>query len=67
LFLVGGSLGAMTLPWLVGQLYEPYGGSAVIAVTAGAMVAAVLVLGLIARWRQGADASVAGSGVVSPA
>jgi hypothetical protein len=67
LFLVGGSLGAMTLPWLVGQLYEPYGGSAVTAVTAGAMVAAVLVLGLIARWRRGADASVAGPGVVSPA
>ncbi len=43
IFLVGGSLGSMTLPWLVGQLFGPYGRLSVVYVTAAAMLAAWLV------------------------
>ncbi len=39
-FLVGGSLGSMTLPWLVGQASVPYGSLSVMYVTAAAMLAA---------------------------
>jgi FHS family Na+ dependent glucose MFS transporter 1 len=46
-FLVGGSLGSMTLPWLVGQLFEPYGPLSVMYFTGAAMLAAWLLLGLI--------------------
>jgi FHS family Na+ dependent glucose MFS transporter 1 len=50
LLLVGGSLGAMSLPWLVGQLYATSGRLAMIQVTAGAMLAAVPVLwAIVAR------------------
>jgi FHS family Na+ dependent glucose MFS transporter 1 len=43
LFLVGGSLGSMTLPWLVGQLFEPRGRASLLYVTGAAVVAAVMV------------------------
>jgi FHS family Na+ dependent glucose MFS transporter 1 len=46
-FLVGGSLGSMTLPWVVGQLFEPYGRLWVMYVTGAAMLAALLLFGLI--------------------
>jgi FHS family Na+ dependent glucose MFS transporter 1 len=46
-FLVGGSLGSMTLPWLVGQLYGPVGPIAVMYVTAAAMLAAAALFALI--------------------
>ncbi len=52
IFLVGGSLGSMTLPWLVGQLFGPYGRLSVVYVTAAAMLAAWLVLALIVRVRR---------------
>ncbi len=48
-FLVGGSLGSMTLPWVVGQLFVPYGPISVMYVTATAMVAACLAFVLIVR------------------
>ena len=51
-FLVGGSLGSMTLPWLVGQLFGPYGRLSVVYVTAAAMLAAWLVFVVIARQRR---------------
>lgn len=50
-FLVGGSLGTMTLPWLVGQLVEPHGPLALVYVTAAAMLAAWAVLTVIVRRR----------------
>jgi hypothetical protein len=46
-FLVGGSLGSMTLPWVVGQLFEPYGRLWVMYVTGAAMLAALFLFGLI--------------------
>ena len=51
-FLVGGSLGSMTLPWLVGQLFGPYGRLSVVYVTAAAMLAAWLVFVLIVRQKR---------------
>ena len=41
----------MTLPWLVGQLFEPYGRLSVMYVTAAAMLAAWLVFVVIVRGR----------------
>jgi len=53
MFLVGGSLGAMTLPWVVGQLFEPRGRASMLYVTGAAMVVAVLVFAaLLARSRE---------------
>jgi FHS family Na+ dependent glucose MFS transporter 1 len=46
-FLVGGSLGSMTLPWLVGQLFVPYGRISVMYVTGAAILAACFLLWLI--------------------
>jgi FHS family Na+ dependent glucose MFS transporter 1 len=51
-FLVGGSLGSMTLPWLVGQLFVPYGRLSVVYVTAAAMLAAWFLFVLIVRQRR---------------
>jgi FHS family Na+ dependent glucose MFS transporter 1 len=51
-FLVGGSLGSMTLPWLVGQLFAPYGRLSVIYVTGAAMLAAWFLFGLIVRQKR---------------
>ena len=48
-FLVGGSLGTMTLPWLVGQLFVPYGPLSVMYVTGAAMLGAWVLFALIAR------------------
>jgi fucose permease len=42
--LVGGSLGGMFLPWLMGQLFEPVGPQATILTTLIALIAAVGVL-----------------------
>ena len=60
-FLVGGSLGSMTLPWLVGQLFVPYGRLSVMYVTAAAMLGAWFVFALIVRQkpRPGEDRAVA--------
>jgi fucose permease len=51
-FLVGGSLGSMTLPWLVGQLYAPNGPLWVMYVTGAAMLGAWLLFGLIVRQKR---------------
>ncbi len=48
-FLVGGSIGSMTLPWLVGQLFEPYGPLSVMYVTGAAMLAAWVLFAFIVR------------------
>jgi FHS family Na+ dependent glucose MFS transporter 1 len=52
IFLVGGSLSSMTLPWLVGQLFVPYGRLSVMCVTAAAMLAAWFLFGLIVRQKR---------------
>jgi FHS family Na+ dependent glucose MFS transporter 1 len=46
-FLVGGSLGSTVLPLVVGQLYEPRGPETVMQVTWGALLAALLLFGVI--------------------
>jgi fucose permease len=51
-FLIGGSLGTMTLPWIVGQLWVPVGPPSVMYVTAAAILAAWLMLALILRQRR---------------
>jgi fucose permease len=66
-FLIGGSLGSMTLPWLVGQLYGPFGPLSVVYVTTAAMLVAWLLFGLIVRTRRGPDERVASGGRVRPA
>jgi MFS transporter, FHS family, Na+ dependent glucose transporter 1 len=50
-FLVGGSLGSMTLPWLVGQLYAPWGPLSVMYVTGAAMLAAAALFLAIVSYR----------------
>ncbi len=66
-FLVGGSLGSMTLPWLVGQLFEPSGRLSVVYVTAAAMLAAWLVFGLIVRQRRRPAEAAPAPGQAAPA
>ncbi len=51
-FLVGGSLGTMTLPWLVGQLFVPWGPLSVVYVTGAAMLTAGVVFAVIVRRRE---------------
>jgi FHS family Na+ dependent glucose MFS transporter 1 len=46
-FLVGASLGAMTLPWLIGQLFEPLGPQIAMWLITLAMVLSVGVYGLL--------------------
>jgi len=53
MFLVGGSLGSMSLPWVVGQMFETRGRGSMLFVTGAAMVAAVLVFAaLLTRSRE---------------
>jgi FHS family Na+ dependent glucose MFS transporter 1 len=47
LFLAGSSLGSMTLPWLIGQLFEPIGPSVAIIFVAGALVMELVLYGLL--------------------
>ncbi len=48
-FFVGASLGGMTLPWLVGQLFEPLGAQAMIVLVMTGMVGALGVMAVLAR------------------
>jgi FHS family Na+ dependent glucose MFS transporter 1 len=48
-FIVAGGLGSMTLPWLVGQLFTPYGRVSVIYVTGAAMLAACCLFVFVVR------------------
>ena len=50
-FIVGGSIGTMTLPWIVGQLFAPVGPIAVMYVTGAAMLGAWVIFGVIVRQR----------------
>lgn len=50
LFLVGGSLGAMLLPWLVGQLFAPVGPQALFLIIVAALLLAVGVLLVLLRY-----------------
>ena len=43
LFLIGASLGSMTIPWVIGRLFDSRGPDWVVYVTAAAMAAALLV------------------------
>ncbi len=46
-FLVGGGLGAMFFPWLVGQLIEPIGASAMTFIVLGSVIIDLALLGAI--------------------
>lgn len=56
-FFVGASIGGMTLPWLIGQLFEPVSPLSVLWVISGALLAGlvvfVLILGFIKRNKTG--------------
>jgi FHS family Na+ dependent glucose MFS transporter 1 len=47
IFLVGGSLGSMTLPWLVGRLFEADGPEAMLYVVGTAIAAGIVLFGAI--------------------
>jgi FHS family Na+ dependent glucose MFS transporter 1 len=47
LFLAGSSLGSMTLPWLIGQLFEPVGPFVAIIVIAVALIVELVLYGLL--------------------
>jgi FHS family Na+ dependent glucose MFS transporter 1 len=51
-FLVGGSLGSTILPLVVGQLYEPHGPETMMQVTGAALVAALLLFGVIQAYSR---------------
>jgi FHS family Na+ dependent glucose MFS transporter 1 len=51
-FLVGGSLGSTVLPLVVGQLYEPRGPQSVMQVTWAALLAALLLFGIIQAYAR---------------
>ena len=52
-FLVGASIGAMTLPWLIGQLFEPVGPQvAMIAILAATLAALAVTAVLVLAWRD---------------
>lgn len=44
MMLIGGSLGSMTLPWLVGQMFDRQGPESMLWVVGGAMAAAIVLL-----------------------
>jgi FHS family Na+ dependent glucose MFS transporter 1 len=46
-FMIGGNVGSMVLPWLVGQLFEPVGPVAVIYVIGASIVAALVLFTFI--------------------
>ena len=46
-FLVGGSAGSMSLPWLVGRMFEARGPEWMIYIVGAAMVSAILLLSVI--------------------
>jgi FHS family Na+ dependent glucose MFS transporter 1 len=49
IFFIGGSLGAMTLPWLIGQYFDSTGPEVMIWVVGTTMAAGLLVFGAIRR------------------
>lgn len=62
LFFVGGSIGGMTIPWIIGQLFESIGPRVMVLAIAAAVVLASVVLALIlgATGRPAASRSLAG-------
>jgi fucose permease len=53
LFLVGSSAGGMSLPWLIGQLFEPLGPRVAMVVIAADLVATFVVWAAVAFHRSG--------------
>lgn len=51
-FFVGASIGGIVWPWFIGQLFEPVGPAAVIIVVTCAVLAALVVLGIIGRYAK---------------
>ncbi len=49
-FFVGASVGDMTIPWLIGQLFEPLGPPSAIATVLASLAAALMLFGLL-LWR----------------
>ena len=45
-FLVGSSLGSMTVPWLIGQFFESYGPQAMVLLIIASLMAALITLGV---------------------
>jgi FHS family Na+ dependent glucose MFS transporter 1 len=52
-FLVGGSLGSMSVPWLVGQLFEDRGPESMIYVVGSAVVLGLVLFGIIRAYAGG--------------
>jgi FHS family Na+ dependent glucose MFS transporter 1 len=52
IFMIGGNVGSMVLPWLIGQLFDPVGPVAVIYVIGGSEVAALVLFILIRLYSQ---------------
>ncbi len=64
-FLVGGSAGSMSLPWLVGRLFESHGPEWLIYVAGGAMVIGILLFSAILARAPAATDSEGSSPVAS--
>ena len=54
-FFVGASLGGMTLPWLIGQLFESIGPRATMSAILVDLALATVVFGVLMLWTQGQD------------
>jgi FHS family Na+ dependent glucose MFS transporter 1 len=52
-FLVGASIGGMSLPWAIGQLFESSGPQAVMLFILADIVLALVVFALVKRWSEG--------------
>jgi len=59
-FLVGGSLGGMLVPWLIGQLFEPWGPPAAIWILLADLVVAAAVLAVLLGLQPAGTAAEAG-------
>jgi FHS family Na+ dependent glucose MFS transporter 1 len=58
-FMIGGNVGSMTLPWLIGQLFEPVGPLAVMYVIGASIVAALALFIFIRVYSQRFEADQA--------
>lgn len=65
-FLVGGSAGSMTLPWLVGRLFESQGPEWLIYITGGAMVIGIVLFRAIAARAPDESVDVESAPTASP-
>ncbi|MGC9520555.1 MAG: MFS transporter [Anaerolineae bacterium] len=58
-FFVGGSIGGMTIPWLIGQLFERVGPQVTTSAMMGAAILAFLVFGIIVIHTRSSEKKVA--------